>query len=103
MTACPSPNAYILALPRTMRYSPTVNVDRLKSSFVRAGSPSVPGPVSDAGQDGEHEVQLPLNRRPVRGVTRYLVQWRRHASADDEWLRLEELAHCPPCPENINI
>ena len=28
--ACPSPDAYTLALPRRMRYSPTVNVDRLK-------------------------------------------------------------------------
>jgi hypothetical protein len=35
VTACPSPNAYTLAVPRRMRYSPTVNVrpsifDRLK-------------------------------------------------------------------------
>ncbi len=27
--------------------------------------------------------------------TRYLVRWRGHTSADDEWLRAEELAHCP--------
>ena len=39
-------------------------------------------------------MELLLNRRTVRGVTRYLVRWRGHASADDEWLRLEELAHC---------
>ena len=47
------------------------------------------------GQEGELEVELLLNRRTVRGVTRYLVRWRGRASADDEWLRLEELAHCP--------
>jgi hypothetical protein len=28
----------------------------------------------DAGQEGEHEVELLLNRRLVRGVTRYLVR-----------------------------
>ena len=28
--ACPSRNAYTLTLPRQMRCSPTVNVDRLK-------------------------------------------------------------------------
>ena len=28
-------------------------------------------------------------------MTRYLVQWRGHTSADDSWLRLGELAHCP--------
>ena len=33
-----------------------------------------------------------LNRRTTRGVTRYLVRWRGHASSDDEWpgLRVED-------------
>jgi hypothetical protein len=39
-------------------------------------------------------VELLLNRRLVRGVLRYLVRWRGHPSADDEWLRAEELLHC---------
>ncbi len=62
--------------------SPTVNVDRLTPSFrvERAGSPPAPGQVSDAGQEGEHEVELLLNRRTVRGVTRCLVLWREHTS-----------------------
>jgi hypothetical protein len=94
VTACPSPNAYTLALPRKMRCSPTVNVDRLKPFFERLGTAPAPGPVSDAGQEGEHEVELLLNRRLVRGVMRYLVRWRGHTSADDEWLRAEELTHC---------
>ena len=51
--------------------------------------------MSDAGQEGELEVELLLNRREIRGVTRYLVRWRGHTSADDEWLRVEELLHCP--------
>ena len=50
--------------------------------------------MSDAGQEGEHEIELLLNRQTLRDVTRYLVLWRGHASADNEWLRLEELAHC---------
>ena len=57
--ACPSPNAYTLALPRRMRCSPTVKVDRLKPFFERVGAPPAPGPVSDPGQEGEHEVEVP--------------------------------------------
>ena len=95
VTACPSPNAYTLALPRKMRCSPTVNVDRLKPFFERADVSPPPGPVSDAGREGEHEVELLLNRRTFRGATQYLVRWRGHASPADEWLRVEALAHCP--------
>ncbi len=39
-------------------------------------------------------MELLLNRRLVRGVTRYLVRWRGHTSVDDEWLRAEEQTHC---------
>ena len=55
-----------------MRCSPTVNVDRLKPYFARADEPPPPGPVSKAGQEGEHEGELLLNRREFRGVTLYL-------------------------------
>jgi hypothetical protein len=75
VTACPSPNAYTLALPRKMRCSPTVNVDRLKPFHTRAGAAPAPGPVSDAGQEGQHEVELLLHGREILGVTRHAVTW----------------------------
>ena len=40
-------------------------------------------------------MELLLNRKEIRGVLHYLVRWRGHTSADDEWLRAEALAHCP--------
>ncbi len=50
--ACPSPNAYTLALQRRMLCSPMVNVDRLKPFHTRVDAPPSPGPVSDPGQEG---------------------------------------------------
>ena len=101
VTACQRSKAYTLALPRKMRCSPTVlTVDSLKPFFARDGTPPTPGQVSDAGQEGEHEVELLLNCRVVRGVTGYLVRWWGHTSADDEWLLLEELAHSG-CQEKV--
>jgi hypothetical protein len=54
--------------------------------------PATQDALSDVGQEGEHEVELLLNRRLVRGVLRYLVRWRGHNSANDKLLRAEELA-----------
>ena len=93
--AVPSPNAYTLALPPRMKCSPTVNVDRLKPFHTRVGASPPPGPVDDPGQEGEHEVEMLLNRKTSpKGVTRYLVRFRGHTSAEDEWIREEELGHC---------
>jgi hypothetical protein len=63
VTATPSPNAYTLALPSRMQCSPTVNVDRLMLFHARVGASPPPGPVDDPAQEGEHEVEMLLNRK----------------------------------------
>ncbi len=70
VTASPSPNAYTLALPRKMLCSPTVNVDRLE----RVDAPPAPGPVLNAGQEREHEVELLLNRTTTHSLPRALAR-----------------------------
>ena len=81
-----------------------MNVHRLKPFHARLDVPPGPaqasGPVADLGQEGEHrdEVELLLNRKEVQGVPHYLLRWRGHSSAADEWLRAEALATELPGP-----
>ena len=81
---CPSPSAYTLG--------PIVNVDRLKPFVTRAGTSQTPLPVSDTGQEGEHEPEVELRLRStanwcVACSVRYLVRRRNYTSADDTWMR----------------
>ena len=39
-------------------------------------------------------MDLLLNHPAARGVTKYLVCWRDHASPADAWRRVEELDNC---------
>ncbi len=52
-----------------MLCSLTVNVDRFKPFHERADAPPALVPVSVPGKEGEHEVELLLNRKIKRGVT----------------------------------
>jgi len=58
----PGPNTYTLRLPRRMRISPVINVDRLKRFRSRGG---LVEPVVDSA--GEAEVELLVRRRTFRG------------------------------------
>ena len=75
VTACPSPNAYTLALPCRMRCSPTVNVDRLKPFVDRAGASPAPGPVSARDRKGSTRWSCCSTAGRCAVVTRYLVRF----------------------------
>ncbi len=108
VTACrPGPNAYTLLLPSRPGLGLGPGCSAVRQSTWTASSPFSSargwlrrprGRCLKWGRrraPGEHEVELLLNRTEKRGVTRYLVRWRGHTPADDEWLRAEELLHCP--------
>jgi hypothetical protein len=65
----------------------------------RAGVDPAPGPVSAVGQEGE--AGLPLNRTRAVTVTRhgvatrYLVRGGAAIRPHGEWLRADDLGHCP--------
>ena len=39
----------------------------------------------------EYEVEKILNKRKVRGVVKYLVQWKRFIAEHDSWKKKEDL------------
>ena len=85
----PAPNTYALRLPRSMRISPVINVDRLKLYRDRG---DLAGPVVDAA--GEAEVEIIVRRRTFRGRVQYLVRWRGADSSWDEWWNAANLPNC---------
>ena len=65
----PGPNTYALRLPRRMRISPVINVERLKRYRDRTEQV---GPEVDAA--GEAEVEIIVRHRTFRGRVQYLVR-----------------------------
>ena len=87
----PGPNTYTLRLPRRMRISPVINVDRLKHYRARERGGQA-GPVVDAA--GEAEVEIIVRRRTFRGRVQYLLRWVGTDSSRDEWRYAEDLPNC---------
>ena len=85
----PGPNTYTLRLPRRMRISPVINVERLKRYRDRAEQV---GPEVDAA--GEAEVEIIVRRRAFRGRVQYLVWWSGADSSLDEWRYAADLPNC---------
>ncbi len=96
VTACPGPNACAFALPSANRHC-------RQPFFERDGADPDPGPVSDVGQEGKHEVELLLNRteRRVGAAIRLRTRSRTRKSwftARGKWRRMMLRPHAvgPP-------
>jgi len=87
-----SSNAVKLRLPSSMRIHPVVNVSRIvRYKDQMKGQKKEEGkPVEVEGVE-EWEVEKILNKKKMRGVVKYLIQWKGFTAEGDTWERRENL------------
>jgi len=87
-----STNAVKLRLPSSMRIHPVVNVSQIVwyREQVKGQKKEEGKPVEVEGIE-EWEVEKILNKRKIRGVEKYLVQWKGFIAEGDTWERKESL------------
>ena len=87
-----SSNAVKLRLPSSMRIHPVVNVSwivRYKEQ-VKGQKKEEEKPIEVEGIE-EWEVEKILNKKKIRGVEKYLIQWKGFTAEGDTWERRENL------------
>ena len=87
-----SMNAVKLRLPSLMRIHPVVNVSQIVwyKEQVRGQKKEEEKPV-EVKRVEKWEVEKVLNKKKMRGVEKYLVQWRGFTAEGDTWERRENL------------
>jgi len=87
-----SSNTVKLQLPSLMRIHPVVNVSRIVQykEQVEGQKKEEGKPVKVEGVE-EWEVEKILNKKKIRGVEKYLVQWKGFMAEGDTWERIENL------------
>ena len=85
-------NVVKLRLPNLMRIHPVVNVSRIVQykEQVKRQKKEEGKPVEVEGVE-EWEVEKVLNKKKIRGVEKYLVQWKEFMAEGDTWERKENL------------
>ena len=85
-------NVVKLRLPSSMRIYPVVNVSRVVQykEQVKGQKKEERKPVEVKGVE-EWEVERILNKRKIRGVEKYLVQWKGFMAESDTWERKKDL------------
>jgi len=87
-----SSNAVKLRLPSSMRIHPVVNISRIVRyrEQVKGQKKEEGKPVEVEGVE-KWEVKKILNKKKIRGVEKYLIQWKGFTAEEDTWERRENL------------
>jgi len=87
-----SSNAVKLQLPSSMRIHPVINVSQIVryKEQVKGQKKEEGKPVEIEGVE-EWEVEKILNKKKIRGVEKYLIQWKGFTVEGDTWERRENL------------
>ena len=87
-----SSNAVKLRLPTLIRIHPVVNVSRIVQykEQVKGQKKEEGKPIEVEGAK-EWEVERILNKKKIKGVEKYLVQWKEFTVKGDTWERKENL------------
>jgi len=87
-----STNTVKLRLPSSMRIYPVVNVSQIVQYKEQVGKQKKEEekPVEVEGVE-EWKVERILNKRKIREVDKYLVQWKRFTAEHDSWKKKEDL------------
>ena len=87
-----SSNVVKLRLPSSMRIHPVVNVSQIVQYKEQVeGQKKEEEKLVEVEGDEEWEVEKILNKKKIRGVEKYLVQWKGFTAERDTWERIENL------------
>ena len=87
-----SPNAVKLQLPSSMRIHPVVNVSQIvRYKEQIKGQKKEEGKPVEVEEVEKWEVEKILNKKRMRGVEKYLVQWKGFTLEGDIWEKRENL------------
>jgi hypothetical protein len=81
-------------LDSTRALLPVLKMYRPPQALLRASGGGA-GSLAGVRRGARGRVRGGAAAQPPVGAWRHVVWWRGHTSADDEWLRAEELTHCP--------
>ena len=97
-----SMNAVKLRLPSSMRIHPVVNVSQIVWYKEQVeGQKKEEGKLVEVEGIKEWEVEKILNKKKIRGVEKYLVQWKGFIAEGDTWERKENLKNAEEALEEF--